>query len=112
MYAVLKLAWLLMDSRILLGRILQRFEDKGKAKVVGYNEFKYVRETESSVIVLRQNGSRTPIPHARILKGIEYYQKNSESYSMGPSALGKARLTHVTSPIFALLHLLPKEAFR
>ena len=35
-----------MDSKILLGKILQRFSDLRLCKVEGYISFKYLRETK------------------------------------------------------------------
>ena len=40
-----------MDSKILLGKIPQRFKDKTVAKVEGYNSFGYIRETDNAVVV-------------------------------------------------------------
>ncbi|MBP6304270.1 MAG: hypothetical protein KBB37_03160 [Bacteroidia bacterium] len=100
-----------MDSRILLGKILQRLKDNGKAQVEGYNSFGYIRETENAVWVTRETGDNTPVPFDKILKGISAYQSNSILYNQGPTALREFGITHVTSPIFALLHLLEKEDY-
>lgn len=101
-----------MDSKILLGKILQRFEDQGYAQVEGYYRFERVRETASAVTVLRQKGTRAVIPFSKIVRGVEFYQENPSWYDSGPSRLREAHILHVTSPVFALLHLLPKNAFK
>lgn len=101
-----------MDSKILLGKILQRFEDLGYAQVPGYFRFIWVRETNNSVIALRENGKQAVVPFAKILNGIELYQKNPLHYEKGPVNLREAHILHVTSPIFALLHLLSVDAYR
>lgn len=101
-----------MDSRILLGRILQRFEDRGVAGDGKLNSFKYIRETESSVIVQREKRTQAVVPHKKILYAIEYYKRNQSAYSKGPAELRKAGITHVTSPIYALIHLLKAESFK
>jgi len=100
-----------MDSKILVGKILQRFEDQGYVQVKGYYRFHRVRETGSSVIVRRQEGTDAVIPFSKIIQGIEFYQENSSWYDSGPSSLREAHILHVTSPVFALLHLLTKEAY-
>lgn len=100
-----------MDPKILLGKMLQRFEDQGFAQVEGYYRFERVRETTSGVIVKRQKGTEAVIPFLKILRGIEFYQENPSWYDSGPSQLREAHILHVTSPVFALLHLLPQEVF-
>lgn len=100
-----------MDSKILLGKILQRFFDKKIAKVEGFYSFGYIRETNNSVYVTRQTGEDTPIPFNKIIVGIVAYQSNPELYETNPTALREFGITRVTSPIFALLHLLSKEDY-
>ena len=101
-----------MDSKILLGKILQRFKDKAVAKVEGYNSFGYIRETENSVFVTREAGEDTPVPFEKILKGIDAYKSNTALYQSRPTVLRDFEITHVTSPVFALLHLLEEEDFK
>jgi hypothetical protein len=100
-----------MDSRILLGKILQRFKDQGFAQVEGYNKFGYIRETHNSVIVSRENGKDTPVPFQKILIGIEAYQSNPDLYNGTPNYLHKLGITHVTSPVWAMLHLLRQHDY-
>jgi len=100
-----------MDSKILLGKILQRFKDMGISHVEGYNSFGYVRETENSVIVTREDGQDTPIPFSKILKGIDSYKLNPSLHDEGPSVLRQFNITHVTSPVWSLLHLLHKKEY-
>lgn len=101
-----------MDSKILLGKILQRFKDKAIAKVEGYNSFGYIRETENSVLITRETGEDTPVPFDKILNGIDAYKANSSLFQTTPTALREFGITHVTSPVFALLHLLEEEDFK
>jgi hypothetical protein len=95
-----------MDSKILLGKILQRFYDLKTAQVEGYNEFNYIKETDNAVYVTRENGKDTSISFDKILLGIEAYKSNPKLYLEGPVALRNFNITHVTSPIWSLLHLL------
>ena len=101
-----------MDSKILLGKILQRFKDKTFAKVDGYNSFGYIRETDKAVFVTREAGEDTPIPFVKILKGIDAYKSNTTLHQTTPTALRDFGITHVTSPVFALLHLLNEEDYK
>lgn len=96
----------------MLGKILQRLEDQGYAKVSGYNTFKLIKETDSSVTLLREKGTDTMIPFKKILAGIDYYKANSAAYDKGPTELRKVPITHITSPIFTLLHLIPKKSYK
>ena len=95
-----------MDSKILLGKILQRFSDNRSCQVEGYNSFGYIRETNNQVYVTREKGEDTPIPFKKILIGIEAYKENSELFNEGPGALRDVGITHINSPIWSLLHLL------
>lgn len=100
-----------MDSKILLGKILQRFSDKKRCQVVGYNSFGYIRETNSSVYVSREDGDDTRISFNKLLIAIEAFKNNPNLYEMGPTMLRQFGITHVTSPIWSMLHLLDKEDY-
>lgn len=95
-----------MDSKILLGKILQRLSDVKVAKVDGYSSFGYIKETENAVFVTRETGEDTRIPFEKILKGIETYKLTPSFYQQGPSVVRDFGIPHVTSPVWALLHLL------
>ena len=100
-----------MDSKIILGKILQRFSDQSCSQVSGYNSFGYLHETDNAVYVSREKGDDSSIPFKKLQLAIEGYQKNPELYNSGPKELRKLGLTHITSPIYSLLHLLPKESY-
>ena len=100
-----------MDSKILLGKILQRFSDLGISKVDGYNGFEYLKETNNSIYVGRENGKDTQIPFKKILIGIEAFKARPELYKAGPSALREFGITHIASPIWSLLHLLSSKDY-
>jgi hypothetical protein len=97
-----------MDSKIILGRIIQRLVDQSYSQVEGYNRFDLVEVKSTSILVLRENGKNATIPLNKILIGIEAYQHNVEKYDKGPTELRTVGLTHITSPIFSMLHLLTK----
>lgn len=100
-----------MDSNILLGKILQKFKDLTVSKYADYNSFGYLFEDNGSVTVSRENGDDTRIPFARILVAIDAYKSDPSLYEQGPSALRKVGITHITSPIFSMTHLLEKSEY-
>ena len=101
-----------MDARIILGRILQRLIDTKKAQADGFKSFKLVHYNKSSIIILREKGTEAVIPFKKLLVGIEAFQSDPSLYDRGPSSLRPFGLTHITSPIYALLHLLNREDFK
>ncbi|MGB3151495.1 MAG: hypothetical protein WBB27_12615 [Maribacter sp.] len=101
-----------MDSKILLGKILQRFSDLGISQVEGYNGFKYLRESNNSVFVGREQGKDTPLPFKNIIIGIKAIKSDPQVYDKGPNALREFGITHITSPIWSLLHLLSIDDYK
>ena len=95
-----------MDTELLLGKILQKFKAQQFAQVQGYKLFGYIRETENMVYITRETGQDTPIPFEKIKIGIEAFRTDPNLYHQGPSKLRAFGITHVTSPIWSLLHLL------
>jgi hypothetical protein len=100
-----------MDAKIILGRILQRLIDEGQAQVPPLNVFGFIALKQNAVVVTRQTGQDTSIPFQRLIAAIEVYQQNPALYDQTPTALRSFGFTHITSPIFTLLHLLPKGAY-
>ena len=100
------------DNNIILEKVLEAFRDQGFAQVEGYNRFGYLRETDNAVYVERETGKDTRVGFEYILSGIEALQDDHTIYSAGPSSLRKYDITHVTSPVWAILHLLPLSAYR
>jgi hypothetical protein len=100
------------DPEIVLNKILDKFTELGEAKSIKGKVFGYIKKTNSSVHVTREDGDDTVVPFAKILQGIEAYHMNSEWYNQGPSILREAKITHVTSPVWALLHLMKKKDYQ
>ena len=86
--------------------ILRRLRKSGFAQVNGYNKFEYLRETKKAVIMLREKGTTARVPLAKIAVAIKAVRSDPKVYDKGPSALRKYGLTHITSPIWSILHLL------
>jgi len=101
-----------MDSKIVLGKILQRFSDQGLSKMDGYNGFEYLRETNNSVYVSRENGKDTRVSFKEILIGIDAYKSIPSLYNEGPLALREYGITHITSPVWSILHLLQPSDYK
>ena len=96
-----------------VAEIVRRFKSRGYSQVENckrhYNKFGYLRETAGSVYVSREKGQDTPIPFSKISIAIEAVRKDREVYSAGPTSLRKHGITHITSPIWSLLHMLTLE---
>jgi hypothetical protein len=100
-----------MQPEIILGRLLQRFIDQKSSQFLDYNRFVFLRFDKTKVYVGRENGADTPIPFAKILRAINAYQTNPDWYDEGPVKLREAGITHITSPVHSLLHLLAKQDY-
>ena len=100
-----------MDSKIILGRLLQKFIDLQVSQFGNYNTFGFVRLSGNSIIVSREEGADTPLPFKKIIKAIEGYQADNGLYNLGPAELRKLGITHINSPVHSILHLLPKEVY-
>jgi len=100
-----------MDSKILLGKILQKFKDKKISHVSNYNSFGYIKETDNAVFVTRESGNDTRLPFEKILIAIDAFKDNSELYDNGPGALRDYGITHINSPVWSILHLLSKSEY-
>ena len=99
-------------SEVLLQNVLQNFRTRGYAQVTGYNRFGYVSETGNAVVVSRESGTDTPIPFPKIIEAVEAAKRDPKVYTDGPSALRSHGITHITSPLGALLNLLPQSDYR
>jgi len=93
----------------MVSALISRLKQRGYAQVTGYNRFGFVRQADNYVVVSRENGKDTKIPYSKLAVAIEAVQKDSKVYSEGPSRLRKHGLTHITSPLWSLLHLLTLE---
>ena len=100
-----------MESKIILGRILQKLIDQGYTKYQDYYSFGFVKLNDTSIIVSRETGEDTRIPFDELMIGINGYKENNELYDEGPGAIRTLGISHISSPIHSLLHLLPKDAY-
>lgn len=93
----------------LITKILIRLKQKGFAQVQGYNRFGFVSQADNHVLISREKGKDTRIQFQKLVKAIDAVRKDPKIYSEGPSRLRQHGLTHITSPLWALLHLLSLE---
>jgi hypothetical protein len=93
-------------------KILHSLERHQFAQVAGYNKFGFVKRGESHVVVSRENGKDTRIPFSKIAESVSAVRRDPKVYSEGPSRLRQHGITHITSPLWALLHLLTLEELR
>ena len=100
-----------MDSKIILGRILEKFIENKISKYAGYASFGYVSHSDNIIIVTREKGNDTKVPFKKILAGIEAYKLNYKLYEEGPTALREFGISHITSPVYSLLHLLEQKDY-
>ena len=99
------------NPELLAKEIVKRFREKGVVQVPGYNVFKYVSDADKSVTILREKGTQAKIPLDKLKAGIEAVQKNPSTYERGPNSLRPYGITHINSPIWAMLHLLDKTEY-
>lgn len=90
-------------------KIIERFQKKGFAQVPGYKKFGYISKTSKTVLVSREGGEDTLIPLSKIEEAIKAIRLNNSIFDDGPSSLRKYGITHITSPIWSLVHLLSLE---
>lgn len=103
--------WQLASDQELLDRIVTRFRDKGYVQVPGYRRFRYLRQTTGAVVVGREDGQDARIPFRKMLDGIAAARDNRSVFAKGPSSLREYDITHINSPIWALLHLVTTNEF-
>jgi Na+-transporting NADH:ubiquinone oxidoreductase subunit NqrE len=100
-----------MNSEIILKNIIAKFKEQGYAQVDGYNKFGYIRATDFTVTVSRQRGKDTPVSYKMLLIAIDGIKAKPELYGATPTHFRALGITHVTSPVFALVHLLDRNAY-
>lgn len=60
-----------MDSKIILGRLLQRFIELGSTQYQNLNAFGFIELKSTHVVVSRENGADTRIDFTKIISAIE-----------------------------------------
>ena len=98
------------NTNTLINEALIEIKSKGFAQVPGYKRFSYLRQTNSAVLLMREKGTETRVPFKTLARTFEAVRQDPSVYHDGPNRLREFGITHVTSPTWALLHLLPLES--
>jgi len=100
-----------MEALMILETIQRELKANGYVQVSGYNRFGYIGETPKAFVISRETGKDTRIPFSKLLEGIEAVQDDINIYDGGPGKLRAYGITHINSPIWALLHLARKSDY-
>jgi hypothetical protein len=95
------------STDLVVDEIISTFKASRFAQVPGYKRFEFVKESRGAVTVLRENGNTADVRKAVLAKAVEAVREKQRIYTKGPSSLRDFGITHVTSPTWALLRLLP-----
>lgn len=87
--------------------IVRAFRKERIAQVPGYAPFAWLRRTDEAILVERQNGKEARISFSVLRLAIEAVREDQTVYLGGPGRLRECGITHVNSPTWALLRLLP-----
>jgi hypothetical protein len=98
------------DADQVVEEIIGVLREKGLAQVPGYAPFRYLRRNGAAVFVERRNGNEAKILASVLRRAVEAVREDETIYVGGPSRLREYGITHVTSPTWALLRLLPLNA--
>lgn len=60
-----------MEASNLVKQIINRLKIQGYCQVEGHNKFVYIRETDKSVILLREKGTETRVPYSKMAQVLE-----------------------------------------
>lgn len=85
----------------------RRGEFPGRSEAV----FRFEGSTASAVLVSRRNGNMVRVPRATLAMVAGAYASDPFAYARGPGSLRVYGVTHINSPVWALVHLLPPEAY-
>ncbi len=95
------------DLDAVIEDILRALRKERVAQVPGYAPFRYLRRAGESILLERQNGHETRVPSSVLRRAIEAVRKDHSIYIAGPGRLREYGITHVNSPTWALLRLVP-----
>jgi hypothetical protein len=95
------------SSNAVIEDIVRTLREVRVAQVLGYAAFRFLRRSGESLLVQRQNGNEARIPFSVIRKAIDAVREDHTLYIGGPGRLRECGITHVNSPTWALIRLLP-----
>ena len=92
--------------------LINRFSHQKRAQVINYNSFGFIKTTDTAVYVTREKGKDTRIGYDDIETAVSAVRKDATVYKNGPGTLRDYGITHVTSPVWAIIHLMTLEELR
>lgn len=99
------------DQDAIINCIIDAVQQAGVAQVPGYVAFKFVCLSGTTVVLRRRNGKTVRIPLSTLRIAVSAVVEDPTVYSGGPSRLREFGITHINSPTWALLHMLPLVSF-
>lgn len=90
---------------VIVDKIIEKLKKNRIAKGAR-NNFGYVSEYSSGVIISRETGKNTKISKKNLAQAVEAVRQDSSIYSLGPSSLRPYIQGRIFSPLWALLRLL------
>lgn len=93
-------------------QLIERFQAAGKAQVEGYDAFEWASQTEKAIVIRRKNGQTARIPKETVVSAIALVRRSPEVYQRGPNQLQIHGVSHVSSPVWAILHLATLSELR
>ncbi len=95
------------DPAEVVNDIVGAVKEQGISQVPGYVRFVYRRQTPASVVLERRNGRDVAVPFSKLRTAIEAVREDHSVYISGPHCLRKYGITHINSPTWSLIRLLP-----
>lgn len=95
------------DHRRVLDDIVEALEAERTAQVPGLVPFKFLERQGDSVVLQRRNGNKTLVRLSTLSKAIDAVRGDHSVYIGGPGRLREFGITHINSPTYALIRVLP-----
>ncbi|MCB9197533.1 MAG: AAA family ATPase [Flavobacteriales bacterium] len=97
-------------TETILNKIITQLKLQGKAKG-RQNNFLLKSVEQSKIVLERANGNDVDIPFSTLKKAIQACVNDAAFYDGGLNAIEEIGITHIQSPVWALLHLVEKREY-
>lgn len=94
----------------ILNKIITQLKLQGKAKG-RQNDFLLKEVQKNKIVLVRANGKDVDIPLSTLKKAIQVCVNDTEFYNGGLNAIEEIGITHIQSPVWALIHLVEKREY-
>ena len=95
------------DHTAVIEDIVNVVSREGRAQVPGYVPFKFSGLAGHAIVLTRRNGNEVMVPYATLEKAISAVRTDQTVYLGGPNRLREFSITHINSPTWSLIRLLP-----